>query len=209
MKLAFSIDALDAAGSHAWRLQSDQQQWRACIYAEALQEGDAQLAAPEAEKLAGHRMQPDKDCGLIMRGKPGMFDFLMRGIFTHAVLHRMSSPSVPSLGNMLDVIADLIPGTAWLVYLDAAGHFRALDTHREHIIGNLAIAVRGEIASSAAYVGPEAVHNNTLMDRTWRQFLGGWLEHLQSKSMAVFVPDVEKLKSEADYLALIHQQHAE
>jgi len=209
MRLVFSIDALDAAGSHAWRLQSDRQQWRACTYAEVLQGSDAQLSTPEAEKLAGHRMQPDKDCGLIMRGKPGMFDFLMRGIYSHAVLHRLSSPSLPSLDNMLAVIAELKPGTPWLLYLDAAGHFRALDTNNERIIGNLDIAVRGEIASSAAYIGPEAKHNETLMDRTWRQFLGGWLEHLQSKSMAVFVPDVEKLKAEADYLALIHQQHAE
>jgi len=209
MKLAYSIDALDAAGSHAWRLQSDGRQWRPCIYAEALQDTDAQFSSAEAEEKNGRRMQPDKDCGLVMRGKPGMFDFLMRGIYTHAVLHRLSLPPIPSQEQMLSMIAGLAPGTPWLLYLDAAAHFRALDSNLERIIGNLAIAVRGEIASSPAYIGPQAVENDALMDRTWRQFLGGWLDHLQSGNMAVFVPDVEKLKSEADYLALIGRQQAE
>jgi len=209
MKLAFSIDALDAAGSHAWRLQKDGLQWRSCIYAEALQADDAQLSSAEAEKLSGRRMQPDEDCGLIMRNKAGMFDFLMRGIFTHAVLHRLSSPPIPSLDQMLSSIAGLSPGTPWLLYLDAAGHFRTLDTSRERIIGNLAIAVRGEIASSPAYIGPQAIGNDALMDRTWRQFLGGWLDHLHSGNMAVFVPDVEKLTSEAEYLSLIEDCRSE
>jgi len=206
MKLAFTIDALDAAGSHAWRLQNDRLQWRACIYAEALQEGDLRLSSSDAEDLNGRRMQADKDCGLVMRDKPGMFDFLMRGIYTHAVLHRISSPPLPSQDQMLSTIAALVPGTPWLLYLDAAAHFRVLDTNRERIIGNLAIAVRGEIASSPAYVGPQAVENDALMDRTWRQFLGGWLDHLQSGNMAVFVPDVEKLKSEAEYLSSIEDR---
>jgi hypothetical protein len=209
MNVTFSIDALDAAASHAWRLQRDGQHWRACVYAEPLVETDARLSPPEAEKLNGHRMRPDKELGLVMRGKPGMFDFLMSGIFSHAILHRFTTPPIPSQGDMLASIAALTPGTPWLLYLDAAAHFRALDSNRERIIGNLGIAVRGEIASAAGYVGPEAVKNATLMDRTWRQFLGGWLEHLQSGHMSVFVPDVEKLKSEADYLKLIQEQQPE
>jgi len=203
MQLIFSIDALDAAGSHAWRLQDDQRSWRTCTYAEPLQAGDARLDARAAERLAGHRMQQDKDSGLTLRGKPGMFDFLMRGIFTHAVLHRLTEPPVPSRDNMLATIAGLEPGTPWLLYLDAAGHFRALDSNQSRIIGNLDIAVRGEIASSPAYIGAGAVTDEGLMDRTWRQFLGGWLDHLKSGNMAVFVPDVEKLREESAYLEQI------
>ncbi len=210
MKRAFSIDALEASGKHAWRLQSDMQHWRSCTYAEALIDSDAKLDTPEdAEKLNGCRMQRDKDLGLVMRGKPGPFDFLVRGIYTHAVQHRLSAPPVPELSQMLNTIAGLAPSTPWLLYLNAVAQFCALDSSRERIIGNLDIAVRGEIASSAAYVGPQAVLDEALMDRTWRQFLGGWLDHLQSGNMAIFVPDVEKLKSEADYLALIHQQQPE
>jgi len=210
MNRTFSIDALEASGKHAWRLQKDMQHWRSCTYAEALIDSDARLATPdEAEKLNGCRMQRDKDLGLVMRGKPGPFDFLLRGIYTHAVQHRLTAPPVPELSKMLDTIAGLKPGTPWLLYLDAGANFCVLDSSSERIIGNLNIAVRGEIASSAAYVGPQAVLDEALMDRTWRQFLGGWLDHLQSGNMAVFVPDVEKLKSEADYLALIHQQQPE
>ena len=209
MKLSLSRYARDAAGNHAWRLQSDRKHGRPCIYAEALQEGDLQLSSSDAEELNGRRMQADNDYGLVMRGKPGMFDFLMRGIYTHAVLHRLSLPPVPSQEQMLNTIAGLAPGTPWLLYLDAAAHFRVLDTSRERIIGNLAIAVRGEIASSAAYIGAQAVENHALMDRTWRQFLGGWLDHLQSGNMAVFVPEVEKLKPEADYLSLIEACRSE
>jgi len=210
MKRAFSIDALEASGKHAWRLQNDMQHWRSCTYAEALSESDAKLDTPEeAEKLNGCRMQRDKDLGLVMRGKPGPFDFLVRGIYTHAVQHRLSAPPVPELDQMLGTIAELTPGTPWLLYLNAVAQFCALDSSRERIIGNLDIAVRGEIASSAAYVGSQAILDEALMDRTWRQFLGGWLDHLQSGNMAIFVPDVEKLKSEADYLALIQKQQPE
>jgi len=210
LKTAFSIDALEASGKHAWRLQSDMQHWRSCAYGEALIDSDARLSAPEeAEKLNGRRMQRDKEFALVMRGKTSAFDFLVRGIYTHAVQHRLSAPPVPELARMLDVIANLTPGTPWLLYLDAAAQFCVLDSCREPIIGNLHIAVRGEIASSTAYVGPQAALDEALMDRTWRQFLGGWLDHLRSGNMAVFVPDVEKLKSEADYLALIHKQQPE
>jgi len=210
MTLAFSIDALEASGKHAWRLQNDMQHWRPCTYAEALTDADAKLTSPEeAEKFNGLRMQRDDDFGLVTRGKPGPFDFLLRGIYTHAVQHRLTPPPVPALNQMLDVIAGLTPGTPWLLYLDSSAQFRTLDSNREPIIGNLQIAVRGEIASSSAYVGPQAVLDEALMDRTWRQFLGGWLDHLQSGNMAIFVPDVEKLKSEADYLALIHKQQPE
>jgi len=205
MNMVFSMDALEASGKHAWRLQKDMQNWRPCIYAEALIDTDARLTSPEeAEKLNGCRMQRDKDLGLVMRGKPGPFDFLLRGIYTHAVQHRLSEPSVPELSKMLETIAGLTPGTPWLLYLDGDAQFCALDSNSERIIGNLNIAVRGEIASSSAYVGPQAVLDEALMDRTWRQFLGGWLDHLQTGNMAVFVPDVEKLRSADDYLTLIH-----
>jgi len=204
MKLSFSMDALDAAGKHAWRLQKDMLHWRSCSFAETMKDDDARLESPhEAESLNGRQMKKDKQTGLSLRGKPGLFDFLMRGIYSHAVLHRFSPAPRPAKAQMLDLIKRLEPGTPWLVYLDMAAHFRVLDSNREPIIGNLAIAVRGEIASSPAYIGPEAAQNDALMDALWRQFLGGWLEHLKTSQMAIFVPDVEKLKSEEEYRTLI------
>jgi len=209
MKLAFSMDALDAAGSRAWRLQADKQHWRSCIYAEPMQNQDARLEdRVAAETLHGRRMKRDKEAGLIIREKPGAFDFLMRGIFTHAVLHRFSATPIPDKEQMMDTIGKLEAATPWLLYVDVAGHFKALDTTCEPIIGNLRIAVRGEIASAEAYVGKLAAANEAMMDLQYRQFLGGWLGHLRSGNMAVFIPDAEKTDTQENYLSRINDwQH--
>ena len=200
MKLTFSIDALSPAGNKAWRLQDDHT-WRTCTYAEPLQEHDARIDdKAKAEDWAGRRLQKDKDAGLIAKGKAGVFDFFMRGIFAHAVLHRLSAAPIPSKEQMIATTASLAVGTAWLIYLNAAGQFKAFDANNNKIIGNLDIAVRGEIASSAEYIGEEASQNSLLMDATYCQFLGGWLEHLKSSNMNVFITDIEKLKEPAEYL---------
>jgi len=199
--MCFSIDALSAAGDRAWRLLEDGRHWRACTYAEAIRSGDARIAdRAVAEDWAGRRLKRDRELGLTAKERPGMFDFLMRGVFAHAVLHRFSPAPLPDKSQMLDVISRLEPGTPWLVYLNPAGHFQALDTSRDAIIGNLDIAVRGEITSSAGYIGERAAGNEPLMDEIYRQFLAGWCEHLDTSNMAVFVPDAEKLKPEQTYL---------
>jgi len=205
----FSIDALDASGSHAWRLLDDEETWRACVYAEPLDKHDARITDKETAKdWAGRRLKKDKTYVLTAKRKAGKFDFLMRGIFAHAVLHRLSPAPVPDKQQMLDCIAGLEPGTPWLLYLDAGGNFRALDSHASPIIGNLDIAVRGEIASSEDYVGEKAVKNAEMMNELRLQFLAGWLEHLQSSNMSVFIPEVKKLKEEAAYIEAIHNwQH--
>ncbi len=205
MKLCFSIDALSPAADQAWRLQQDES-WRPIHYAEPLQTHDQRIPTlPEAEAWLGIKMQKDKDVGLIPKGKSGMFDVFMRAIYTHAVIHRLSDAPIPDKQQMLDVIRALPVGTAWLVYLNLAGQFTALKSEEERIIGNLDIAVRGEIASSAAYIGAQAVLQDELMDTTYRQFLQAWSEHLETGKMAVFVPDVEKLDEQETVLHKIHQ----
>jgi len=203
LKLCYSIDALSPAGDKAWRLQQDHT-WRPCAYAEPLQTGDARITDHlEVEDWIGRRLKKDKETVLAPQAKAGTFDFLMRGIFAHAVMHRLSSAAIPDYEQMVKCVATLEPGTPWLLYLDAGGNFRAIDTQATGIIGNLDIAVRGEIASAEAYVGEKAASDEILMRRTWVQFLGGWVEHLKSSNMGVFVPDVEKLKEADDYLEAI------
>jgi len=209
MKLCFSIDALSPSGSKAWRLREDNS-WRACTYAEPLQPGDARITdKAEAEYWLNRRLKKDKDHGLTPHKKAGKFDFLMRGIFSHAVLHRTSGAPVPDKQQMLDTLAQLQPGRPWLLYLDVAGHFRAIDTSKTSIISNLDIAVRGEIASSADYIGPKAAADETMMNNLYRQFLAGWLDHLRSSNMHVFVPDIEKLKDESAYIDAINSWQPE
>jgi len=204
----YSIDALSVSGDKAWRLQDDES-WRPCTYGEALQPHDLRITDnAKAEYWVGRRLKKDKQGMLMPQQKAGRFDFLMRGIFAHAVIHHMQETPLPDRSDMEACIAAQTPGTPWLLYLDPDARFRSLDSGHEPIIGNLDIAVRGEIASSPDYVGPQAVTNAVLMDNTWRQFLGGWLDHLKSSNMNVFVPDIEKLKEESDYLDAIHHwQH--
>jgi len=209
MKVTFSIDALDASGSHAWRLLDDEKTWRECVYAEPLREHDARISDKKiAEDWVGRRLKKDKTYGLVAKSKAGKFDFLMRGIFAHAALHRLSPAPVPDKQQMIDCIAGLKPGTSWLLYLDISGNFHAVDTKVTGIIGNLDIAVRGEIASSEDYVGTKAIENTEMMNEIWCQFLGGWLEHLKSSHMGVFVPEVKRLKEESNYIEAIQDwQH--
>ena len=209
MNLTFSIDALSPAADKAWRLQSDDT-WRVCTYAEPLQEGDARISnKSSAVEWAGRRMQKDKELGLIGKDKAGIFDFLMRGTFAHAVLHRLSAAAIPDKAQMIQTTATLEPGTAWLIYLNTAGQFKAIDANNSKIIGNLDIAVRGEIASSADYIGEKAILNKELMHNTYVQFLAGWLEHLNTSNMGIFIPDVEKLKDESEYNDDIQSWQAE
>ncbi|RMH62549.1 MAG: hypothetical protein D6678_01105 [Zetaproteobacteria bacterium] len=209
MKMCFSIDALSPSGGKAWRLQQDGS-WRLCRYGEPLQPGDARITdKAKAQHWAGQRLKKDRDHGLKPAGKAGRFDFWVRGIFAHVVSHYLAAPAIPDRLELETLVGSLEPGKAWLIYLDTEGHFRALDSDQAPIIGNVDIAVRGEIASSPDYVGPRAVDNEARMDELYRQFLAGWLEHLESANLGVFVPDPEKLKSSEDYLDAIRNWRPE
>ena len=195
MKLCFSVDALSSAGDRAWRLLEDGQHWRPCSFAEALQPTDARLTDKETLKSwIGQRLRADRELALAPKGKPGMFDFLVRGIFAHAIIHRLSAAPLPDKEDLRQCMAASIPGTPWLIYINLAGHFKALDSASNRIIGNLDIAVRGEIASAEEYTGPKAAGKETYIDGLYHQFLAGWWEHLNSHRLAVFVPDNEKLE---------------
>jgi len=204
MKLCFTIDALAASGDDAWRLLEDRVNWRACIFAEDAKEGDAKLTLPaDVAAWPGRRLKKDKSHVLAAASRPGLFDFLMRGIFAHAIPHRFAPPPIPGKDQLISAIQAVEPGRPWLPYLDLAGHFRMLDTSRGSIVGNIDIAVRGEIASSADYIGAKAVANSVLMDESFRQFLAGWLQHLKTRRIGVFVPDAEKLEPEDKIIAQI------
>lgn len=204
MKSCFSIDALSSSGKQAWRLQEDGRSWRSITYAECLQAHDARIGDEKELQAWQHlRMRADKERGLIPYKKMSAWDILVRGVFTHLVLHRQSSAPIPDKAQMIQCMSSLTVGTPWLLYLNIAGQFQAIDTSTTSILNSVTIAVRGEIASSAEYIGELATQNETMMDELYRQFLGGWLEHLKSKNMQVFVPDTKNLKEESDWRARI------
>ncbi len=210
MKLVFSIDAVDSSGAKAWRMRADGENWRRCAFAEDLKDGDAMLTDLKAvADWAGRRLRRDRARGLVPKDKPGMFDFLMRGIFAHAVVHRFSPPPVPDSSQMRETVRGASPGTPWLLHLDLEGRFRMLDTSRHRILGDPKIAVRGEIASSAAFVGPDAAGNEARMRELYRCFLGGWIEHLRTRRPGMFIPEERTVKDVDDLHRAIEEMRWE
>ena len=194
MKLFFSVDALSLLGDKAWRLEKNRT-WRTCKFGEPLQGTDARITdKKDVRDWINVRLQKDEEFGLKVKGKAGLFDFLSRGIFAHVILHRLSPAPVPNKDLMVQTIAQAEVGTPWLLYLDLAGNFRMLHSEETPIIANPDIAVRGEIASSASYVGVEAVKNQDMMDSLYYQFVAGWLMHLETSRLSVFVPDLEDIR---------------
>ena len=203
MRLAFSIDALSSSGRRAWRLLDDRKHWRPCRFAEPLAAGDARLALDEAADWHERWLRRDRKHGLVPIGRLGPLSLFVRGAFAHALVHRFSPAPIPDKKQMRTVLAGLAPGTPWLLYLDLGGVFRALDTSRERIQGNLRIAVRGEIASAAGFVGPEVGRDADYLDTLYRQFLAGWLAHLKTKRVLCFVPEPEQTPPAEALLAAI------
>jgi len=201
--LAFSIDALAEAGDRAWRLLADRRHWRKARFGEPLRSEDAMLSLAEAEPWHGRRLVRDKRFGLAPREKPGRFSFWPRGAFAHAIVHRFQPAPIPARKALQRCIAALAPGTPWLVFLDLGGNYRALDTTKENIIGNLKIAVRGEIASSPGYIGEEAAKNEAAIAQLHRQFLAGWLAHLTTGQTGRFIPEAEQTPEEEALIAQI------
>jgi len=194
MKLFFSVDALSLLGNKAWRLQQDNT-WRDCHFGENLQGTDAQITKKdEVRNWVNMRLKKDNDSGLKIKGKAGVFDFLMRGIFSHVIVHRLSPAPVPNKDIMIQTIAQAEVGTPWLLYIDLAGNFRMLHSEKTPIIANPDIAVRGEIASSEGYIGEKAALNTAMMDTLYHQFVAGWLMHLETSRLSVFIPDTEDIR---------------
>ncbi len=203
MKIVFSVGAMPQVGNKAWRLQDDGT-WRPCTFGEDLKEHDAKLT--DKEEVRGWvnvRLVEDKQTGLKVKGKTGMFDFLVSGILSHVVVHRLSAAPIPNKDIMLQTIAQAEIGTPWLLYLDLAGVFRMLHSEEVPIIGNPDIAVRGEIASSAGYIGEEAAADTEKMDVLYHQFVAGWLTHLETRRLSVFIPETKDMPELEDCIEKI------
>jgi len=203
MDIIFTIDALIDSGKQAWRL-TDNSVWRSTSFADDLQADDAMLTNTSTiQERLGLRMRQDPQLGLVPRGKSGLFDFLQRGIFTHAIVHRTSSAPTPDKAQMCATIAAMEPGSAQLLYLDLGGIFRSRPA--TDLVHNIAIAVRGEVASSSPFIGSEAADNSAYTDGLWQQFAAGWLQHLTSRRINCFVPNLEQCLPVAESLLKAEQ----
>jgi len=196
MNIVFTIDALIDSGKEAWRLTANQAVqgqplWRGAKFAEALQRGDYMAESGDAiHHQLGLRLRKDRQFGLVQCGRSGVFDFLQRGIFTHAVVHRLGGAPLPDVAQLRSTIAAMAPGQAQLLYLDLGGVFRSRPA--TGLIHNIAIAVRGEVASSAQFLGEDAAANDDYIAMLWQQFAAGWWQHLSSRRINTFVPPLEQ-----------------
>ncbi|MDQ6962883.1 MAG: hypothetical protein Q9M28_10240 [Mariprofundaceae bacterium] len=198
MKLAFSLDAMSSSAQKSWRLGVDEQ-WHVCQFSQDVGAEDYLIDDPdELKKWQGKRLKKT-NTGMVVSDKAGLFDFLMRGNFVYPVLQRFSAPTLPSKENLEQCIRHGRAGKAQLLYLNLAGQFSLLDTTNNPIIGNLNIAVRGEIASSSLYVGADV--SQIFLDIWYVQFLHAWLEHLKCKRLGIFIPEPHKTKSEDEITA--------
>lgn len=203
MNIFFSVGAMPQVGKKAWRLQDDDT-WRRCTFGENLKEHDAKITdKEEVRNWINIRLVEDKKTGLKVKGKVRLFDFFISGILSHVTVHRLSSAPIPDKVQMIKAIAQAEVGTPWLLYIDLAGNFRMLNSETTPIIANPDIAVRGEIASSEAYIGEQAAQDSKKMDELYLQFIAGWLTHLDTRRLSVFIPETKDIHSLEDCLEKI------
>ncbi len=203
MKLFFSVGAMPQVGKKAWRLQDDGT-WRSCTPGEPLKEHDAKLTdKKEVSNWINVRLVEDKETGLKAKGKVRLFDFFVSGILSYVTVHRLSPAPVPDKAQMINAIAQAEVGKPWLLYIDLAGNFRMLNSDETPIIANPDIAVRGEIASSQAFIGKQAAQNTEKMDELYLQFIAGWLTHLETRRLSVFIPETKDIHSLEDCIEKI------
>ena len=203
MNIVFSVGAMPQVGNKAWRLQDDNT-WRPCTFGEDLREHDAKLTdKDEVRGWVNVRLVEDKKTGLKVKGKTGLLDFFVSGILSFVVVHRLSPAPIPDKAQMIKTIAQAEVGKPWLLYIDIAGSFRLLDSEETPIIANPDIAVRGEIASSEAFIGEHAAQDEEKMDELYLQFIAGWLTHLQTRRLSVFIPEIKDIHSLEDCMKKI------
>lgn len=204
MNIVFSVGAMPQVGKKAWRLQDDNT-WRRCTMGENLKKHDAKLTdKKEISNWINVRLVEDKETGLKVKGKVRLFDFFISGILSYVTVHRFSPAPIPDKNQMINTIAQAEVGTPWLLYIDLAGNFRMLNSEETPIIANPDIAVRGEIASSEAFIGNQAAQNTEKMDELYLQFIAGWLTHLQTRRLSVFIPETKDIHSLEDCIEKIH-----
>ena len=203
MNIVFSVGAMPQVGKKAWRLQDDNT-WRRCTMGENLKKHDAKLTdKKEISNWINVRLVEDKETGLKVKGKVRLFDFFISGILSYVTVHRFSPAPIPDKNQMINTIAQAEVGTPWLLYIDLAGNFRMLNSEETPIIANPDIAVRGEIASSEAFIGNQAAQNTEKMDELYLQFIAGWLTHLQTRRLSVFIPETKDIHSLEDSIEKI------
>jgi hypothetical protein len=181
-----SIDALNPAGTKAWRLVSDGS-WRKARFAEPLQTGDFTTTDPEVARswLAG-RLTKDWRGRVSWESAPERSTFAPGEISLQAIAHRDAPAPVPDRDELQRVIAGASSEGRRTLCLHLNGHFLLREPEEYPVGGDPALAAHGDSLSGAGYLGPEAAEDRAYMDAHYRNFLGAWYQHLRSGRVSIY-----------------------
>lgn len=180
-----TIDALNPAGTKAWRLQTDHT-WRKARFAEALREGDFASSDPDEVRpwLAG-RLSKDWRGRLTWDPAPGRTTFAPGEISLHAIAHRSQPAPVPDREELRQAIAGGETSGRRTLCLHLNGRF-LLRRPEEPTAGDPALAAYSDSLSGSAYLGPEAAQDERYIGDHYRNFLGAWYHHLRTGRVGVY-----------------------
>lgn len=181
-----SIDALNPAGTKAWRLQTDHG-WRRARFAEPLRGGDFATTEPDEARpwLAG-RVGRDRGDGLAWEAAPGREAFAPGEVSLHAIAHRHQAPPLPEREDLRAVLAGAETTGRRTLCLDLEGRFLLREPAGPPVGGDPALAAHGDSLSGSGYLGPGAAADTAYVDEHYRNFLGAWYQHLRSGRVSVY-----------------------
>ena len=181
-----TLDALNPAGTKAWRLQTDHT-WRQTQFGDPLQEGDFAASDPEEVRpwLAG-RLAKDWRGRLNWKAAPGRSAFALGEISLHAIAHRSQPAPVPDREELQRVIAGAEAKDRRTLCLHLNGRFLLRRPEEPSPAGDPALAAYSDSLTGTAYLGPEAAEDERYIDDHYRNFLGAWYHHLQTGRVGIY-----------------------
>jgi len=128
--------------------------------------------------------------------------------FTDPRVYRITKPKLFTKGEMLETIAAGIDDKVNVLVVDINGKFQLLDFHQD-LIGrrNFApIAVRHEAyCAGNGYVGFQAARDERFRNDEYLSSLEGWLTHLKTGKLDIFIDYCEGKKSETQLIREINE----
>ncbi len=183
--MKFTVEAR-LFGEGAYRLQEDGS-WRNLGRERELQEGD-RIFGKLYETTSFVFYQGELELGLeVYLVNPKLSGLGSKEAYIEAIVHREKKPRHFSREELERAIREGDDRRNNSLVLDLEGYFRLLSF--EEAMRRLSpIAVRHEtFIAGNDYVGREAVKDKEFIEETFLAMLGGWIRHLESGELGVYV----------------------
>ncbi len=181
-----SIDALNPAGTKAWRLGADLG-WHKTKFAGPLRESDFATRDPdEARSWLAGRVHKDWRGRITWESAPGRSTFAPGEISLHAIAHRHEVPPLPEREDLGQVVASAEEKTRRVICLDLQGRFLLRDPAQRSVSSDPALAAHSDSLMGDRFLGPEAAKDEDYLNALYGNFLGAWYQHLRSGRVSVY-----------------------